>query len=132
MKKNCLFVLALLICILLCGCGVWVEDPYPATPQEAMIQLFMDKHDLNSLPLSDFSVDYLGCYDDVHVGFINGGLNYTAALEEDEIGGFVFHYTSGQKLQAFRGYELLELSEAYEAGWFSEEAFAQLHSDYSK
>lgn len=130
MRKYCSFVLVLLICVLLCGCGIWVEDPDPATPQEAMIQLFMDEHKLHSLPATDFSVEYLGCFDDVHVGFINGGLNYTTAMEDDEIGGLVFHYTSSQKLQAYRGNELLELSEAYDSGWFTEEGITQVFEKY--
>lgn len=65
---------------------------------------------------ADLSVVYYGEYSGAHVGFINGIMVYTQALTNEVVGGVIFRYNTGQKLQVYFEGELMGLYEAHQRG----------------
>jgi len=79
----------------------------------------------------DIRIRYYGSYEGVHVCFLDGVFDYPAWETEEIIAGLTFRYSSGQKLMVYSDGNILELTKAYEAGWFSADALSQL-LDYYK
>lgn len=76
-------------------------------------------------------VEYYGSYDGIPVAFIHGIFGYPTVIEEETIAGLTFRYSSEQRLLVCKHGDLLELKEAFEKGWLSEDALKQL-LDYYK
>lgn len=140
MKQFVCLILCVVSCLgLLCSCGKDTQEPvgsqeefvFPSMCQDclynAMAEAFAKKYNCSA---GGLSVDYLGAYHDCHVAFFDGPFFYTTAVVEQQIGEITFVYPDSQKLQVYRNGIVLELSEAYEAGWVSDEMLAQIHADY--
>ena len=77
-------------------------------------------------------VRYLGYYDDCYVGFVDCPMfDYAAVETVVTVGGFDFVYPNAQQLLVCRDGEIIDLSDAYEAGWLSDSAVARLWNYYT-
>lgn len=77
-------------------------------------------------------VEYFGEYDGCHVAFINSGLYAYAATSTDvNVGGYTFHYSCLRELDVYKDGEFKRLSEAYKAGWLTDESVALLWNYYT-
>lgn len=126
----------ILICLLLgcalAGCAASTNTE-GAVVEEAIKTAYYQKYQQDGCLMEDLSVRYYGEYDGCHVAFIDGGpYDYRTVLTEDVIAGYTFTYNNSHKLDVYRDGEILTLAEAYEAGWLTEEAVAQLHADYNE
>lgn len=126
MKIIACFLLVAMLLPVLCGCQTSSQDP-----QNAMIQAYIKLHDLQNEEANDISVEYLGCFEEAHVGLL-GGIVISPAFEDDEIGGLMFSYPDSGKLQVYLDGEIKELSEAYNAGWLSDEALEDIWEKYKE
>ena len=81
--------------------------------------------------VADLSLRYYGEYDGCHVAFVDTPDDVPAVEREDEIAGFTFHYNNYQRLNVYKDGQILTLTDAYAAGWLSDDAIAQLHSAYT-
>lgn len=125
MKRFLSFLLiSVFLLSLLVGC-----QTYPDDPQEAMIQAYLKSTGYN-IPSSDLLVEYLGCFEDVHVGMMGGLIAVSPAGGEEDIGEYEFRYFDSRRLQAYRNGKIQDLSEAYKAGWVSDDSITQIYAEY--
>lgn len=77
-------------------------------------------------------VEYFGEYDGCHAAFVNSGL-YMYATEETEIdiAGYTFWYPCIRELDVYKDGEFKRLSEAYKAGWLTDESVGLLWNYYT-
>lgn len=103
----------------------------PVNVEQGMKTTYLNQYAAGeNFTVDNLSIEYYGCYDGVHIGFIHGISDYPTVLMEEVIGGLTFRYSSGQKLLAYRNGELMNLKDAYEAGRLSYEALQQLLEYY--
>ena len=77
-------------------------------------------------------VEYFGEYDGCHVAFINSGLYaYATEATEIDIAGYTFWYPYIRELDVYKDGEFKRLSEAYKAGWLTDESVALLWNYYT-
>lgn len=126
MRKWIYVLIAVLLFGFLTGCAS-AEERKQERLEKSMAKAYAEA---NGYDTEEISVDYLGAYQDCHVAYFHGPFGITQAVVEQQIGKITFVYPDGQKLHVYRDGEVLELSEAYEAGWVSDEILAQIRADF--
>ena len=97
-----------------------------------MKQAFLAVYDKNGeYSLRDLTVTFYGTYGEAHVGFINGILTYTQAFTSESVGGVIFRYNTGQKIQVCHNGELMSLTEAYNRGLLTQEDLMTIHGKFA-
>lgn len=77
-------------------------------------------------------IEYFGEYDGCHVAFVNSGLfAYADSVLETDVAGYTFWYPCIRELDVYKYGEYASLSDAYEAGWLSDEAVGRRWDYYT-
>ena len=79
----------------------------------------------------ELSIRSFGQYEGCWVFFTDGPFDYPSMEDTEEVSGLEFWYPSTQKLLVYRDGTILKLADAYEAGWLTDGAVAQLWQFYS-
>lgn len=79
----------------------------------------------------ELSIRSFGQYEGCWVFFMDGPFDYPSMEDTEEVSGLEFWYPSAQKLLVYRDGTILKLADAYEAGWLTDGAVAQLWQVYS-
>ena len=74
----------------------------------------------------DVSVDSYGTYNGCTVGYINGPFFYTQAHTGEKVGSYIFQYSDGQQMKAYKDGQFKSMTEAYKLGWLDKDAVAQI------
>ena len=113
------------------GNSSWpTEQILPADVETAMIDAFCDLYDVDPQEC-DKRVRYYGCYDGCYIGFVDCSLFlYPQSQVPWAVAGFVFTFRDGQPMMAYRDGVMLEVTEAYEKGWLSDDSVIALWNVY--
>ena len=103
---------------------------------EAYAQKWLSDSDIASIAnlsgASVMQVEYYGQYDGCYVGFIrNSFFGYPEAELTVRVAGLDFFYSDYQQLTVCKDGQALDLDEAYEAGWLSDEEVQRLWNYYT-
>ena len=109
------------------------NDAVDTTDAELLMkQAFLSVYDeKGEYSLHDLSVTFYGTYGDAHVGFINGILMYTQAISTESVGGVMFRYSTGQRIQVCHNGELMSLLEAYNRGILTDDDLLTIHEKFA-
>lgn len=112
----------------------YVEPELDPEAEQAMTSAYLSQYVVGEgYPAEEVAVAirYYGEYEGTHVAFVDcNAFAYIDSEVYETIGGLEFRYSSDQKLLVYRDGSYLELSKAYDAGWLSDSALAQLLEYY--
>lgn len=76
----------------------------------------------------DLTVRYYGIFNNGHIIFVDGILDYTEAFEYENIFGYIFEYPTSQKMLYYKGGRFYSLPEAVEAGHLTKADIERLYT----
>ncbi len=113
----------------------------PTQPTTEPIRELTWQEDMIAIHLLDGNKEYTerisfreyATFGDMHVTFMDCPCHmYMDVIEQESLGECLFVYPSSQRLLVYRegDTEFLQLKDAYQAGWFTDDELASLHEKY--
>ena len=128
MKK--LFAFLLVLALMLCAVGCQNSND----PVYAIKKAYIEQR-IPEYMRDDFTPDMIpiwsyGTYNGCTVGYFCSKGSGAQAIRSEKVGNYVFTYPSSDKMEAYKDGIIKFLPEAYELGWFDDEALAQIYDNF--